>query len=128
MPASLVYMICAPKFSDLALNAPKVKPQGTCEIHGVFQCIDIDKAKEATLAFVGRNGLKDVENLMEFIGLWHLTAVNWNAQRIKSAFAQVDAYNGAAGFAGAYYNCRQLPDEQWRKIWDDITETIPNFV
>lgn len=118
-----LYELCQ-KYSDIALNAPKIRVEGTCDIQGVFQFSDIDRAKQATLTYIKSHGIQNIDGLMDFIGKWHSRAVDWDDKRCKGGIVRPEGYTCGAGYAGKYYNFQELPDDQWEKIKAEVIKFV----
>lgn len=117
------YDLCK-KFADIPLNAPKGKDPKTGELLGSFQFTDIDLAKEATVSFVKKYNISDLDAFMETIHILHEHAVEWDDIRAKSGLVRSESYNYNGGFFGKYYNFQCLPDDIWKTICTEIIETV----
>ena len=117
------YSLCK-KFSEISLNAPKFKDPKTGKVEGCFQYDDMDSAKEATVEFVKKYNIHNLDAFMESIHRLHGHAVEWDDARVKSGFVQAESYNYNGGFFGTYYNFQCLPDDVWEDICKEIIEAI----
>ena len=121
------YNLCK-KFSDISLNAPKIKDSKTGNVSGSFQHTDINIAKEQTINFITKYGITDPDAFMEIIHRVYGNAVDRDDKRQKAGLVKSESYNYNGGFFGTYYNFQQLPDDIWEIICTEIIETIKNNV
>lgn len=113
------YELCK-HFVEIALNAPRIRKEGTCDVAGSFQFADIEKAKKAAKKYMTDHSLSDAEGLMDAVEMMYEYAVEFDDKR-KSGIVRPEGYDYQPGFAGIYYNFAQIPDD----IWVDIKrETI----
>lgn len=118
------YELCS-KFTDISLNAPKTADPKTCDVQACFQFTDINVAKAAFKDFVSKNGISDINGLLEAIHLMHPFSVAWDDPRSKGGMVRPENYDWKPGFAGKYHNFCQLPEDIWNQIKDEIMkETI----
>lgn len=111
-------------FEDIALNAPKIRKQGTCEVQGVFQFTDIDTAKRATKAYIQEHHIIDVHSFLEVVHDMYPHAVLWDDKREKSGLVRPEDYDGTSPFAGVYYDFTRIPEDQWQEIIADVLKYI----
>lgn len=101
-------------YVKIALNAPRYRVEGTCNVCGVFQEDDIDRAMYATDDYVKQHNIVDFSCLLSVIKKMHEYATTPEDGN-KSALIMAES----GGF-GMYYNFAQIPDD----IWVDISEKI----
>ena len=110
-------------FVEIALNAPRIRKEGTCDVTGSFQFTDIENAKKAAKKYMVDHSLSDTEGLMNVVELMYEYAVEFGDER-KSGIVRPEGYNYQPGFAGVYYNFAQIPDDIWRKIKSETIELL----
>ena len=113
------YELCS-KFCDISLNAPKYVDSKTCDVQASFQLADIKKAKVALNSYLNEHGLRDIEGILNAIGLMYRFAVAWDDSRAKSTVVQPEGYYRNASFFGKYYDFCVLPDDIWGQIKTEI--------
>jgi len=118
-----VFELCQ-KFEEIALNTRKIRKQGTCEVQGVFQFTDIDKAIYATKAYVRKHHINDVHSFLEIVHDMYPHAVLWDDKRTKSGLVRPEGYDWTSPVAGVYYDFTRIPEDQWRGIIADILKCI----
>ncbi len=117
------YEVCS-KFSDISLNALKFVDHKTCDVQASFQFTDINNAKVHFKNFMRDKELNDVEGVLDAIGMMHRFAVAWDDPREKSGIVPPEGYDWTPGFAGKYHNFRELPEDIWQKIRNEIIEEL----
>lgn len=104
-------------YAEIGLNAPKHRVPGTCEVQGVFQYTDVDNARDNTVNFIRKYGIKDKDKFFEFVKKLYIHAVEFNDTRHSGLVAPETT--SMYGYAGTYYNFAQLPDDIFDRIKTD---------
>jgi len=116
------YEVCQ-KFLDVSLNAPKVKtPDG--KIAGIFQYADIAVAKEATIDFIKKWGIKDLDSIFNIIGSSYSYSSTPDDKRQKSGVLGARDTVASPGYAGTLYMFTKINNDVYQKIVNEIRAEI----
>lgn len=119
------YELCQ-KYLDVALNSIKIKDESG-NLQGVFQYSDMDIAQEATIEFVRKN---DIQNLDEFFGIIKRMYPKSKSDDDTRQIAGMDYSHQAnmpAGYAGTLYFFNSMPSDIFEKLKTRILKAIQNL-
>lgn len=112
------------KFEDIPLNADKFIGDEPGAITACFKFADIALAKEAAKSFYISYHIKNVDEYIESIHKLYPQAVEQDDDRQKSARTRNEDINHSLGYDGAYFNFRELPENEWGRISKELKEYL----
>ena len=119
------YHVCE-KYADIGLNALKYRVPGTCNIQGVFQFEDIQKAKESAKLFYVEKDIHEIDEYLSAIENVYTYAVDFRNTRCRSALLKLESADSSCGFYGTYHNFVKMPSNKWSDIIEETKQYIIN--
>ena len=116
-PDCCYYELCQ-SFLDIALNAQKYRNQNG-ELIGVFQFIDINKAKQKAKEFLAAYHIGSIDKFFSVLKQDYPSSVSSDDTRQKAGWVN-EGNVKFVGYIGTLYDFTRISDEIYEKVVEEI--------